>query len=751
MERAAPDERVVKRVCPFCEGMCGVAVTVRDETVVAVRPDRDNAWSQGHVCPKGIMLGEVHHDPDRLLQPVVRDGDGWRPVPWEEAFARVRELVDRVLPDHGHEAIAGYIGNMSAKGYGSARYAGRLFGLAKIPNVYSSSLTDQHPKNIVCHLMYGAMWRIPIPDIDRTDLFVIMGANPAASKGSIFSHRDVLGGMRDLRDRGGRIVVVDPVQTATAQKADQWVAIRPGTDAAFLLAIAHTLFAEDLVRPAHLLPLLTGLDEVRAVAERFPPERVAEFCGVDAAGIRALAIEIGQADRAAIYGRIGLCTQSFGTLASWLIEVIAILSGNLDREGGTLWSTQLADHQDLTAPYSTDIPLVTGKSRVSGVPAYLGQLPVACLAEEIDTPGEGQLRGLLTFGANPMLSSPGSQRLGAALGQLDFMISIDNYINETTRFADIIIPAPSVLEQPHWDVYAWPFALKSGGHYSPSVFERTDRPEEWQVLTRLGLILGGDPDRDLDEADAEYFARMCEIRGVDKATAFAASPHSGPDRILDLAIRSGPFGDRYGANPGGVTLEDFKQDPCGKIVADARPLGASVLKTASGKIEMAHPHFLADVDRLEQAMAEVQPAMVLVSRRQLASLNSWLHNVDSLVRGKNRCTLYIHADDAARLGLGEGELARIESASGAITVPVEIQDSIRPGVVSLPHGWGHDAEQSQLAVARLHPGANSNLLSPRELRDTASGNAVFNGIPVAVTRVTPAAGDPSTTYRGNPS
>jgi anaerobic selenocysteine-containing dehydrogenase len=734
MEGAAGSERVVKRVCPFCEGMCGIAVTVVDDTVVNIRPDTENAWSQGHVCPKGIMLGEVHHDPDRLLSPMIRTGDHWASVTWDEAFAHAERLVARVLPKHGHGAIAGYIGNMSAKGFGSARYAGRFFALGKIPNIYSSSLTDQHPKNVVCHLMYGAMWRIPIPDLDRTDLFVVMGANPAASKGSIFSHRDVLGAMRDLRARGGRVVVVDPVQTATAQKADQWIAIRPGTDAAFLLAVANVLFAENLVAPAHLTPILNGLEEVRELAGRFPPEKVEAFCGVSAGEIRGLALEIGRAKRAAVYGRIGLCTQSFGTLSSWLIEVIAILTGNLDRIGGSLWSTQLADHQDLTAPYSTDIPLVTGKSRVSGTTAFLGQLPIACLAEEIDTPGEGQLRGLVTFGANPMLSSPGAERLGDAFGGLDFMISIDNYINETTRFADLIFPAPSVLEQPHWDVYGWAFALKSGGHYSPTVFERKDRPEEWQVLTRLGTILGGEPHLDLDELDDEYFAAMCDVRGIDRAVAFAASPHSGPERILDLAIRSGPFGDRYGERPEGLTLQNFKDDPRGKVVADATPLGSSVLNTATGKIEMAHPHFLADVGRLEAAMTETPSPMVLVSRRQLGSLNSWLHNVDSLVRGKNRCTLYIHPADAASAGLKEGDFAVIESASGAVTLPVEVQTQIRPGVVSLPHGWGHDAPGARLRVAGSRPGANSNLLSPRDLRDPASGNAVFNGIPVRVTK-----------------
>lgn len=734
MNLQSDSTRVVRRVCPFCEGMCGIIVSIEGDEVVDVRPDLENTWSQGHVCPKGIMVGKVHHDPDRLLKPVARDGAGWRELEWEEAFDYTRRLVGKVLPDHGHQCIAGYLGNMSAKGFGSARYAGRLLKLSKIPNIYSSSLTDQHPKNVVCHLMYGAMWRIPIPDLDRTDLFVIMGANPAVSKGSIFSHRDVMGAIRELRARGGRVIVIDPVRTATAKKADQWIGIKPGSDAALLLAVANVLFAEGLVAPAHLTPLLNGLDEVRELAARFTPEWVAGFCGVDAEVIRDLALEIGRAERASVYGRIGLCTQSFGTLASWLIEVISILTGNLDRVGGTMWATQLADHQDITAPYSTDIPLITGYSRVSGVPAYLGQLPIACLAEEIDTPGEGRLRGLLTFGANPIITGPGTERLAAALPQLDFMVSIDNYINETTRFADLIIPAPSILEQPHWDLYAWPFALKSGGHYSPAAFGVHGRPEEWEVLTRLGTIFGGEADRDLGELDDEFFAGMCDVRGVDHATAFAASPDRGPERILDLAIRSGPFGDHYGTRPGGLTIADFKNDSCGKIVGDAVPLGASVLKTASGKIEMGHPHFFADIERLEHEMRASVPALQLVSRRHLTSLNSWLHNIDPLVRGRNRCTLFMHPQDAATIGVGNDDLVDVSSMSGSITVPVEIVEDIRHGVVSLPHGWGHDAKGTKLSVASLHPGANSNVLSPRDLRDEASGNAVFNGIEVSVVK-----------------
>ena len=594
---------------------------------------------------------------------------------------------------------------------------------------------DQLPKNLSSFLLYGNMWRIPIPDIDRTDLFVILGANPAESKGSIFSHRDVMGGIRDLRARGGRVVVLDPVRTRTAAAADQWVPLRPGSDAALLLGIVHVLFAENRVRLGHLSPLLSGVETLRDVAAAFPPERVADFCGVDASVIRRLALDIADARAAAIYGRIGTCTQSFGTLASWLVDAIAILTGNLDAPGGSMWSTQVAPHLDLAPPYASTGAVAGNPSRVRGVPAILGQYPASCLAEEIDTPGEGQIHALMTLGANPVLSVPGSARLDAALEQLDCMVSIDIYLNETTRHAHVIFPSPSLLEQPHWDIWAWPWALTSGGHYSPALFGEGHRPPEWQVMARIGAIMGGVDIPDLNALDDEFFGMMCDQAGVDRQVAFAALPTNGPERILDLCIRSGPFGDRFGAHPTGLSLADFKTAPDGILLGPAVPLGERAITTPTGRIELAHPHFLTDIPRLEAALDEPVPALVLVSRRQLRSLNSWMHNLNTLVKGKERCTLQIHGDDARALGLAHGDSCEVTSQGGIVTAPVEVTDDIMPGVVSLPHGWGHDREGARLDIARLHVGTNINELSPAEMIDAASGNAVLNGIPVAVRRL----------------
>ena len=463
---------ISRRVCPLCEGMCGINLTLKGDQVVKIKPDKNNVWSRGHVCPKGTQLGALHHDPDRLTRPMIREGEQWHEATWDEAFSRIETLVAGVREKYGEDAFAAYMGNMSGKGFASSRYMMMLIAQAKLRRIFSSSTVDQLPKNLSSHLLFGNMWKIPIPDIDHCDLFVIMGGNPAASKGSILAHHDVMQGIRDLRKRGGKVIVIDPVNTQTAQQADQWLPIKPGADAALLLAVAQVLFAENKVKLGHLQPLLKGVDELEKLVAQYPPERVADFCGLEAADIRQLALTIAGAPKAAIYGRIGTCTQAFGTLASWLVDVIAILTGNLDCVGGSMWSTQVAPHLDLTPPYPSDAPIVTPPIRVRGVTGVLGQYPASCMAEEIDTAGEGQIKALLTLASNPVLSVPGSQRLEEALPQLECMVSLDIYINETTRHAHVILPSPSLLEQPHWDVWAWPWCLTIDAKERPRAYSR---------------------------------------------------------------------------------------------------------------------------------------------------------------------------------------------------------------------------------------------------------------------------------------
>lgn len=725
------------RTCPLCEGMCGVTVKVEGGQVATVRPNRQDVWSQGHVCPKGTTLGALHDDPDRLRTAMVRDGSEWKSASWDTALERLEELAEGVRNRHGPHAFAAYGGNMAGKDATLSRYTGLMLATSGIQQVYSSGTVDQHPKNLSAMLMFGNEWKIPIPDLDNTDLFVIFGGNPAASKGSIFSHRDVMGAMRDLRARGGRVIVIDPVRTKTAQAADQWIGLKPGTDAALMLGVAHVLFARGAVRLRHLDGLIEGLDALRDVAGEFSPQVVAPFCGIEASIIEDLADELIRTDRSAIYGRIGTCTQSFGTLASWMIDVLAILTGNLDRRGGSMWSRPAASLVDMLATLPDGMPVVMGKSRVRGVPAVLGQFPASCMAEEIATPGPGQIKGLVTFAANPALSAPDSGKLAQALPLLECMVSLDNYINETTRHAHVILPSPSFLESAHFDMWSWIFCLTSGGHYSPPVFPPVDRPDHWRIVARVGAIIGGQPGADIDAMDDGYFRALATGRGIDPDLAITALPERGPARILDLAIRAGPFGDRFGAVAGGLSLDSFRNQPDGVIIGPATPQAQEGFATSSGKIEIAPALILSDIPRLKLALGANDPALVLVSRRHLRSMNSWMHNVDTLVKGKDRCTVQMHSADAATRGLEGGDLVTLTSAAGSIVVPMEIDDDIRPGVVSMPHGWGHSDAQTHLSVAKVHPGANTNVLSPGTLVDVISGNAVLNGIPVEIAKASP--------------
>lgn len=728
---------VQHRTCPLCEGMCGVTVTVEGGRAATVRPNKQDHWSLGHICPKGTTLGALHDDPDRLRTPMIRNGGEWKSASWDAAFDRLDMLVEGVRARHGPDAFAAYGGNMAGKDATLSRYSGLMLATSGIRQVYSSGTVDQHPKNLSALLMFGNEWKIPIPDVDHCDLFVIFGGNPAASKGSIFSHRDVMGAMRDLRARGGRVIVIDPVRTQTARSADQWIGIKPGSDAAFMLGIAHVIFARDAVRLRHLEGLVDGLETLREVVTGFSPQWVAHHCGIDAVVIETLADELIRTERSAIYGRIGTCTQTFGTLASWMIDVLAILTGNLDRQGGSMWSRPVAPLVEMLATLPADMPVVMGNSRVRGVPAVLGQFPASCMAEEIATPGPGQIKGLLTFAANPALSAPDSAKLAAALPLLECMVSLDNYINETTRHAHVILPSPSFLESAHYDMWSWIFCLTSGGHYSPPLFPTVDRPDHWRVVARVGAIIGGQSTADIDAMDDGYFRALATGRGIDPAMAMAALPDRGPDRILDLAIRTGPFGDRFGCVADGLTLDSFRDKPDGVIVGPAIPRAHEGFETASGKIDLTPALILSDLPRLERALVANDPSLVLVSRRHLRSLNSWMHNIDTLVKGKDRCTLQMHGIDAAAHGLAAGDLVALTSASGQIIVPLEIDDDIRPGVVSMPHGWGHGAPQTQLGIANAHAGANTNILSPGTMVDAISGNAVLNGIPVQVRKVHP--------------
>lgn len=734
------------RTCHLCEAMCGLRVSVEDGQIGKIRPNAEDVWSRGYICPKGTAIGYLHDDPDRLRVPLVRDGDGFREVSWDEAFAEVERLLRPVIEKHGSDALTAYIGNPTAHNFSLSRYVAAFIPMSGMTRIYSAGTVDQWPKNVSSALLYGSMWTFPLPDIDRTDYLIVMGANPHASQGSLLAAPDVPGRLDAIRKRGGKVIVIDPRRTGTADRADEWLAIRPGADAALLLAWAQVLFEEGLVDLGQLAGRVNGVDEVRALCADFTPEAVSATCGIDADAIRRIAREFAAADKAAVYGRIGLCNQEFGTLASWLVDVLNVLTGNLDKPGGSMFGKPLAWSLVSIRPpeFAEGFEFGRWKSRVRGAPEVLGQVPVSCLAEEIATPGEGQIRALITIAGNPVLSAPDAGKLDAALPGLSCMISVDNYLNETTRHADVILPGLSPFEQPHYDEMFWSWAIRSAGKYTPTLFEpEQGRPAEWQILLTLAALIQGQPAADIDTAalDQLFFSGLVAmwtqregsaIEGRDAAEIVAQTDAAGPERLLDFCLRTGPWGDAYGAEPDGLTLAKLKQEPNGIDLGPMVPRLDEVLETVSGKIELAHDYILGDLPRLRERLARDEEPLVLVSRRHLRSNNSWMHNVPSLMTGKDRCTLLIHPGDAGSRGLEDGKLARITSQAGSLQVPVEISDEMMPGVVCLPHGWGHDKPGIQLGVAAAHAGVCNNLLAPGELVDVLSGNAIVNGIPVEV-------------------
>jgi anaerobic selenocysteine-containing dehydrogenase len=737
-------ETVHKRTCSLCEAMCGLHITVENERVTRIRANPHDVWSKGYLCPKGTTLGHLHHDPDRLRAPLVRRGGSWQEVSWEEAFAEVERRLHPVVERDGIDAVTTYIGNPTAHNFSLSRYVAAFAPMSGIPRLYSAGTVDQWPKNVSGALLYGGMWTIPTPDIDRTDFLIVMGANPHASQGSLLAAADVLGRLDAIRARGGKVVVIDPRRTGTAERADEWIAIRPGTDAALLLAMANVLFAEKRVELAQLAGRVNGVEVVERLCGRFTPEAVASACQISGETIRRLARELADAPAGSVYGRIGTCNQEFGTLASWLVDVLNVLTGNLDRPGGSMFANPIAwSLTTLTPPeFAGGFEFGRWRSRVRGAPEVLGQVPVSCLAEEIAAPGVGQIKALITIAGNPVLSAPDAARLDAALPQLECMVSVDNWLNETTRHAHVILPGLSVLEQPHYDELLWSWAVRNAGKYSEPVFEPPDRPHEWEILLTLAAICTGQKAADVDSAqiDQLFFAGVVAAAAARDGSGIAgregeilaASPDPGPERLLDLQIRTGPWGDGYGSRPEGLTLEKLKRRPDGIDMGALEPRLDEVLATPSGRVELAPDYITADVPRLERRLTRDEPELVLVSRRHVRSNNSWMHNVAPLMTGRDRCTLLVNPEDAARLDLEDGKRARVCSEAGELTVPVEISDEMMPGVVCLPHGWGHDKQGARLSVASAHAGVCSNVLAPGELVDPISGNAVVNGIPVEV-------------------
>jgi anaerobic selenocysteine-containing dehydrogenase len=737
--------RTAVRTCPLCEATCGLAIELEGDQVVAVRGDEHDVLSRGYLCPKGATIGELEHDPDRLWAPGSAATDTLVPTSWDDAFGEVDERLRAIVEEHGPDSVAIYVGNPNAHTLSGQLYVRPLIKALRTRNIFSASSVDQLPKHVSSGLVFGDPLAIPIPDIDRTDLLVVLGGDPRTSNGSLWTVPDVPGRLDALRARGGRLVVVDPRRSRTARKADQHLAIRPGTDALLLAGIVATLVEDDAV---DVPPALADARRRHRRGVRRPrplhrgPGRPA--CGLTPDEVRGLARDLAAADHAVVYGRLGTTTVRHGTVASWLVDVVNLLTGNLDRPGGAMFPRPPHHRPGARKPFR----MGRWSSRVRELPEAIGELPVATLLDEIETPGEGQVRALVVVGGNPVLSTPDAARLDAAIARLDLVVVVDPYVSATARHADVVLPPPGPLQRSHCDLVFAGLSVRNVVNYSPAVRELpADQLDEWEILLVLASIaLGGGIPRDatgaIDVSQADAFV------AAQAATAIAADPHAdvrvdrdaeallaavgdrhGPERLLDLLLRAGPYGDGF-AGGDGLTLATLEANPHGVDHGPLEPRIPEVLTTEDGRVHLAPAPFLDALDGLT-AELDVEPApLVLVGRRHLRTNNSWSHNVPSLNRGRPLSVLHVHPDDATRHGLTDGGRARITSRAGSVEADVEVTDDLRPGVVSLPHGFGHDLDGVELTVARTGTGPNSNTLTDRFDLDAVSGNAVLNGIPV---------------------
>jgi anaerobic selenocysteine-containing dehydrogenase len=734
---------VVYRTCSLCEAHCGVAVEVdaASRRVLSVRGDPDDPFSRGYICPKAHGLLALHEDPDRLRRPLRRVGSSWQEIGWEEAFEEAARRLREIRDAHDAEAIGAYVGNPNAHDIGSTFYLPALLRALGSKRRFSASSVDQLPKMLACAAIFGGGLTVPIPDVDRTDFLLVLGANPLASNGSLMTAPDIPGRLRALRGRGGKLVVVDPRRSETARIADEHHFIRPGTDALLLFAMVQVLFEEGLVRLGRLEPLVRGVEELRTLAKDFAPEAVAAATGISAATIRRLARALAAAPTAAVYGRIGTCTQEFGTLASWLVDALNALTGNLDRPGGAMFPRPATGRALDAGRGSGRIPYARFRSGVRALPEAFGELPVAALAEEIDAAGDARVRGLVTVAGNPVLSSPNGDRLARALESLDFLVSVDIYLNETTRFAHLILPPTSPLERSNYDAVFYGLAVRNVAKFSPRAVEPpADSREQWEILAELAGRLSGADAAAVDElVFSHLLASAVGPRTGSPKVALAEARAAlgrerGPERIVDLLLRAGPYGDRFEPGREGLSLRRLREAEHGIDLGPLEPRLPGVLATASGLVELAPELLVSDVPRLRARLSELaaprDAEMLLVGRRHLRSNNSWMGNLRPLAKGRERCTLLVHPRDAARLGLRHGGRARVRSRVGELEAPVAVSDEVMPGVVSLPHGFGHDAPGAKLRVAREHAGVNSNLLTDEARLDALSGNGVLNGIPV---------------------
>ena len=721
--------QTVFRTCTLCEAMCGLRFEVDGDRIVSVAPDDEDVFSRGYICPKGAAIAGIQDDPDRLRQPMRRTAEGtFEPISWSDAFQRIGERLNAIRRQHGRDAIGLYMGNPIAHNHAVLALRNGLFRALGTRNCTSAGSQDTSPRFAASYYLYGSSLAIPIPDLDRTDYLFCVGANPRVSNGSLMNAPNIRERLQALRQRGGRLVVVDPRRTETAREADEHVAILPGGDAALLLAMAQVIVSEGLARRDAIQRLANGFQAIEQRLSAFTPERVASQTGIDATTIRRLAREFAQAPTSVAYSRLGVCNNEHGTLASVATDVLNLVAGRVGEVGGAMFPASVFDARPILKLTNAD-GHDRWRSRVRNLPETLGELPASILAEEIETPGTGQIRAMVTYAGNPVLSTPNSRRLAAAFAQLDFMVSIDIYINETTRHADIILPPTWGLTEDHVDLIATNAAVRNIARWSPPVLPKPPGAySDWEIILELAYRLGGGP-TGLKPLDWAFrLARKIGFRWT-------------PESTLDMLVRLGPYGDRYLPGSRGLNLKKLKAHPHGLDLGPMKPGIAHRVIHRDGKMRLDAAVLLQAIDALARELDRPMESgtLRLIGRRALRSNNSWMHNVPALVSGKDRCVLLVHPDDAARAGVADGETAILESRIHTGEVPVKISDEMRPGVVSLPHGWGHAESAPWQRVAGAHAGVSANDWTDDQEVELIVGQSILNGMPVRLRARSPAA------------
>ncbi|ALM92973.1 molybdopterin oxidoreductase family protein [Alteromonas stellipolaris] len=713
----SPEQKLHYSTCTLCEAMCGIEVATQGNRILSIKGDKDNPFSEGHVCPKASALKDLYDDPDRLKRPIKKVGDEWQEIPWSEAFDYVAEKLHHIQSTHGKDAVGVYLGNPNAHNMGAILFGPYFYRALESHNRYSATSVDQLPHHIVSRRLFGHMSQIPIPDIDRTQHFVIIGGNPLASNGSIMTVPNVKKRLKGVQKRGGKVVVIDPKRTDTADLSCEHHFIRPGSDVLLLLAMLHAVFEKQLHSAEALLPYAEDLLDVEGYVKDFPPETVSELTGIKASQITKLVTDFCEAESAVCYGRMGASVQAFGTLTQYLIMLFNMLTGNLDRQGGMMFTQPAAD----ILPVSSRGSIGGYSSRVRGLPAFAGEYPVACLAEEILTPGEGQIKAMVIGAGNPVVTTPNTEQLERAFSQLDFVVSVDFYISETSRHADIILPPVTPLERDHYDVVFHNFAVRNYATYSEAVVNIDDNQlTDWQIYLSLA-------------------ERLDKLNG--KSTAhYQALWQKQPQGLIDELLKSGQYGAHASSGKEGynLSLDKLKAHPHGIDLGPLQSALPNAIFHENKKIDLDFDYFMPDIARVKTHFFDRmrnENQMVLIGRRHIKTNNSWLHNSPRMVKGNNRCTLQLHPVDAAKYQVQEGDRVKVTSRVGHVQVEAEITDSIMPGVVSIPHGWGHNKKGIKLGVASQYPGVNTNILTDEMQVDTLSGNGVLNGVPVSLERM----------------